>query len=87
MGEKENAITDYLLVEILSPVKLDSEKSNRSVFWLSCSKRLRCLNLEFSHGFKIESCRSVPCRNSRGLPWVCFSHPVKKTEGFRPRWL
>lgn len=54
-----------------------------AVFWLSCSKGLWCLNLEFSHGFNIGSCRSVPYRKPRGFPWAWFSHPAKKTERFR----
>lgn len=53
-----------------------------SVFWLSRSNEPRCLTLEFSHGFKIWFCSSVPCRGLRGLPWVCFPHPVKKQKDF-----
>lgn len=72
-------------VDILTPVKLDSERPNHSVCVLAqLLKRARDLNLEFSYSFKIGSCRSVLCRKPRGLSWVCFSHPVKKTQRFRP---
>lgn len=72
-------------VDILAPVKLDSERPNHSVCVLAqLLKRARGLNLEFSYSFKIGSCRSVLCRNPRGLSWVHFSHPVKKTQRFRP---
>lgn len=72
-------------VDTLTPVKLDSERPNYSVCVLAqLLKRARDLNLEFSYSFKIGSCRSVLCRKPRGLSWVRFSHPVKKTQRFRP---
>lgn len=58
-------------------------KTILAVFWLSCSKELRCLNSKFSCGCKIWYCRSVPCGKLGAFPGFFFS-PCKETERFRP---